>query len=236
MIGVGSKKSFLKREERKYMARLNDVVLIGKKVDGEMEPKIVSKRFTDGETANVVLNFLMKTYDEEAQRFITLPIAVWGEGLVEQCLLHLKQNDLICVKGELRYKFIYNRDTKQTERIFTTVKANNVEFLSKKMKTQNLHYYVNKVRLVGNLVDEPIQTEDGFVLAVDRTYPTKEASAPNSELTDFVTLILDEKSVLRGSLTKGSPVIIDGKLMTRKKRMDIIEPRIVVSVQEMVGV
>lgn len=205
-------------------------------MDGEMEPKIVNKRFTDGETANVVLNFRMKTYDEETQRFITLPIAVWGEALVEQCLLHLKKNDLICVKGELRYKFIYNRLTKQTERIYTTVKATNIEFLSKKMKSQNLHYYVNKIRLVGNLVEEPIKTENGFTLAVDRTYPTKDISAPNSELTDFVTLVIDEKSVLRGSLTKGSPVIIDGKLMTRKKRMDMIEPRIVVSVKEMVGV
>lgn len=217
------------------MARLNDVMLIGKKVDDGMEPKIVGKSQTDGENANIVLNFLMKTYDEKIKRFVTLPVAVWGEEMVEQCITHLQKDDLICVKGELRYKFIYNHKSKQMERIYTTVKASTVEFLSKKMKTQELHYYVNKVSLVGNLVDEPVQTENGFVVAVDRLYPTKDVTAPNSELTDFVTLVIDDDSVLKGNLKKGSPVIIDGKLMTRRKRMDIIEPRIVVSVDKIVG-
>lgn len=217
------------------MARLNDVLLIGKTLSEELEAKFVRKEQTDGEAGNVVLNFLMKTYDEESGRFITLPVAVWGEELVDQCLTYLKKDDLICVRGEIRYKFIYNHESKSTERIYTTVKASNVEFLSKKMKTKELHYYKNEVRLLGNLVDEPIETEDGFVVAIDRLYPTKEVTTHNANLTDYVTLVLDKNSVLRGNLAKGSSVIIEGRLMTRKKRMDIIEPRIVVTVNEMVG-
>lgn len=217
------------------MARLNDVFLIGNVVNAELEPKIVGKDKTDGEKANVVLNFLMKTWDEELQRYINVTVAVWGEEMVEQCLTNLKKDDLVCVKGELRYKSIYNRKSEKTEKIYTNVKVSSIEFLTKKMKTQQLDCYENIVRLVGNLVDDPIKTEEGFLVAVDRLYPTKEVSAPNSELTDFVTLVLSEDSVLKGEITKGKSVYIDGKLMTRKKRLDIIEPRIVVKVKKMVG-
>lgn len=219
------------------MARLNDVLIVGKVINDELEPKLVSKSESGGESNQVVLNFKMRMFDEEAQRFITLPVAVWGEELVEQCVLHLEKDDSILVKGELRFKYIVNKQTGKTERLYINVKTSNIEFLSKKMKTKDVPFYKNSVQLIGNLVNDAKQGDDGFVVAVDRLYPTKEATAPNSELTDFITVVANEKSVLNGALTQGSNVIIEGRLMTRKKRMDgILEPRIVVAVDNYIGI
>jgi len=219
------------------MARLNDVMMAGKVISEELEPKLVSKNETGGESAQVVLNFKMRTYDKIAQRYITLPVAVWGEELVEQCITELEKGDSICVKGELRFKFIRNKQTGKTERIYINVKASCIEFLSKKMKTKDVPFYKNSVQLIGNLVSDVKQGDEGFVVAVDRLYPTRETTAPNSELTDFITVVANEGSVLNGALTQGSNVIIEGRLMTRKKRMDdLLEPRIVVAVDNYIGI
>jgi single-stranded DNA-binding protein len=274
------------------MARLNMVNLIGTVVNDQLDPRTIGSEKTDGENKMEVLNFLIRTFDEEYQRYFTLPVAVWGEDLVGDCLEFIKKGDLVYVQGELRYKFIYNKQKKMHEKIYTTVKAATVEFISKKLKDQPLNYSMNEVKLIGNLVEDPITEnsikeyprevsvieenrsyleaagldvqmlidkqvktvneeqakilesikgfslstpETGFVIAVDRLYPSKDLKIPNHKLTDYVTLVVNDKSKIKGDLKKGSVAIVDGKLMTRKRNEKIVEPRIVVDVKEMVG-
>lgn len=225
---------------------MNDVYLLGQKLEGELEPKIVTRRNRFGEVENdIVLNFLIQTFNEKLDRSYNLPIAIWGEQMVEQCLEHLKSNDFVSVKGEIRNKTHYNHEKQEIERIFTAVKTSNIEFLSKKFGTQDPDLfedmYENKVRLCGNLTDDIIETEEGYRIAqvaIDRLYPTKEvikSKTPNSELTDFITVMLDSETKLKGEFKQGAVVYLRGSLVTRKRRFGIVEPRIVVKADKMVG-
>lgn len=211
------------------MARLNQVTLMGKVVSEEIEPKIIEKTKTNGEEASVLLNFKIQCWDQEDGRYYTLPVAVWGLDMVDQCEKHIKYGDVICVIGELRYKFIKDGKGKN-QKIYTAVKAESVEFISKKVKNEPFYHPINQIRLIGNLVHDPIQSDEGFVIAVDRLAPSKEKSEP-----DYVTLVLKDKSLIRGELKKGSMAIIDGKVMTVRKKEGVVHPRIVVGVKEMVG-
>ena len=232
------------------MARFNSVTLLGRVYN--MVAKPVGKDKTDGVEGSFVLNFLLECYSEEDKRSYRIPVAVWGEREVTQCLEHLNEGDLALVQGEVRYKFIRvdekdelgnvrlhpktKRPIQKVERVYTAVKASTVEFLSKKMKKEELFYHsINEIRLIGNLVDEPKKGEEGFVIAVDRLYPTKQTKSPNHQLTDYVTLLVSEESVIRGNLKKGSVAIIDGKLMTRRMQGNMATPTIVVDVKRMVG-
>lgn len=217
------------------MARLNSVDLIGTIVNKEFKPNFIMAEKTDGKTNMPVLNFLLRCFDEEKGRHFTYPIAVWGEEMIMDCMDHLKQGDMVYVQGELRYKFHYNKESHKREKTFTTVKAATVEFLSKKLKDVPLDYSMNEVKLIGNLVDEPVETEDGFVIAVDRLYPSKDLKVPNYKLTDYVTLVMTDKSIMKTKLHKSSVAIVEGKLMTRKKGDDESKPRVVVEVRNIVG-
>lgn len=216
------------------MARLNLVSLMGELVSDHLETRMIQKEKTDGKRNIPVLNFLIRCYDKEDQRPYTLPVAVWGKERIDQCLSHLKKGDLVYVQGELRYKHVRNEEGK-IERVYTTVKAESVEFLSKKLNDQKLDYSMNEVKLIGNLVHNPVVAEDGFVVAIDRLYPTKDVTVPNDKLTDYVTLYVSGEEKIVGNLKKGSVVIIDGKLMTRRRQEDQSVPRIVVGVNEIVG-
>ncbi|QST02993.1 single-stranded DNA-binding protein (plasmid) [Pontibacillus sp. ALD_SL1] len=227
------------------MARFNSATLLGKVVNEKLEPKIIGKHQTDGIKPNAVLNFLIEYFDEEDKRTYRLPVAVWGVDEVEQCEEHMKKGDLVLVQGEVRYKHIPLRDEYGKiqrdendeiimEKIFTTLKTNTIEFVSKKLKNEALQYGINDVKLIGNLVSEPTDSEEGFVVAVDRLYPTKEVK-PNENLADFITLVATDKAKIQGGLKKGSTVIVDGKMMTRKRRKDIVTPNIVIGIKEMVG-
>lgn len=217
------------------MARFNNAVLIGKVVNEVLEPKIIGKDQTDGKKPNAVLNFLIEYFDTDDKRTYKLPVAVWGVDEVMQCKNYLNKGDLVLVQGEVRYKFIKDPITKEIVKIYTTVKASTVEFLSKKLKNQALEYAVNEVKLIGNLVGDACDKEEGFVVAVDRLYPTKEATLANEDSTDFITLVVRDKKKIKGNLKKGSVVIVDGKLMTRRRHKELIMPTIVVDVKEMVG-
>lgn len=217
------------------MARLNSVSLIGTVVNENLDPRTVDSEKTDGKQSMAVLNFLVRCFDETLGRYNTLPVAVWGEREILDCMNHLNKGDMVYVQGELRYKFIYNTETKKHERIYTTVKASTVEFISKKLKGESLAYSMNEVKLIGNLVQDPTETEDGFVIAVDRLYPSKEVKVPNYKLTDYVTLVMKDKKQVMGNLKKGSVAIVSGKLMSRKLDEDVVKPRIVVEVDRIVG-
>jgi len=221
------------------MARVNFVQLMGRNVSEEFQIRMIDEEKTDGKNPNLVLNFLLECYDEEEGKSYRLPVAVWGKDLVIQCQNHMKKNDLVYVQGELRYKFIYNKEKKQMEKVYTSVKATTVEFISKKMKDQDLNHTINEVKLIGNLVEDLVETEDGFVVAVDRLYPSKDLKVPNYKLTDYVTVLIKDKTQIKGNLKKGSVAIIDGKLMTRKVK-DVSEtgkvsPRVVVGAKQIVG-
>ena len=190
------------------MARLNQVTLMGRVVSEEIEPKIIEKEKTNGEEASVLLNFKIQCWDEEDSRHYTLPVAVWGLDMVDQCEKFLKYGDVICVVGELRYKFIKDRNGKN-KKIYTAIKAENIEFISKKVKNEPFYYPINQIRLIGNLVHDPIESEDGFVIAVDRLAPAKDKNEP-----DYVTLIVKDKNAIKGNLKKGSMAIIDCKIIT----------------------
>lgn len=229
------------------MARFNSVTLLGRVV--KMEPKMVGKDKTDGKNRAVVMNFQIQCFDKDDNRYYRLPVAYWGIDEVDQCEDHMNVGDLVLVQGELRYKFIKSKvkDEKtgktieKVDRIYTTVKASTVEFLSKKLKNtkhikdDKLNHSINEVKLIGNLVEHPTHSDKGFVVAIDRLYPTKEVKGDNNEKTDFVTLIVDEKEKMSKKLKKGSVVIVDGKLMTRKKIKDKVIPTIVVDVKNIVG-
>lgn len=216
------------------MATLNLVSLTGNVVSRELESRLINKDKTDGKKSIPVLNFLIRCYDKEDGRHYTLPVAVWGKELVDQCMTHLKYGDLVYVGGVLRYKHVKDENGKIKE-VYTSVKASTVEFISKKLKNEKLDYSMNEVKLIGNLVHNPVVGERGFVVAVDRLYPTKNITVSNDKLTDYVTLFVSDESKIKGNLKKGSVVIIDGKLMTRKKQEDKSIPRIVVGVNEIVG-
>lgn len=231
------------------MARFNSATLLGRVYNKAAKP--VGKDKTDGIEGSFVLNFQLECYCEEDKRSYRIPIAVWGEREVTQCLEYLNEGDLALVQGEIRYKFIRvdetdaegnilynsrtNRPLQKVERVYTAVKATTVEFLSKKMKKEEMFYHsINEIRLIGNLVDDPKKGEEGFVIAVDRLYPTKQTKSPNHRLTDYVTLLVSDTSEIKGQLKKGSVAIIDGKLMTRK-RGNMAIPTVVVDVKRMVG-
>lgn len=215
----------------------------GKAKNNAVEKDLENKENEEKMTNTMVLNFLVKCFDEDDQRYYTLPVAVWGKKEVKQCQEFLNNGDLVYIQGELRYKFIYNKTNKKFERVYTTVKADTVEFLTKKLKntknieSKKLEHYINDVKLIGNLVEDPTDTKKGFVVAVDRKYPTKDVKTPNHKLTDYVTLVLDGDAKVKGNLKKGSVVVVNGKLMTR--RIEELEqeatPRIVVGVKEIVG-
>lgn len=225
------------------MARVNSVTIIGTVVTDlqEVDPRTIHGLENDvrdlgNDSKHQVLNFHVRCFDEEDQRPYTLPVAVWDENLTMQCLMHVNKDDLVYIQGELRYKFVYNKETRQREKIYTTVKATTVEFLSKKMKGKRIPYSKNEVQLIGNLVNDPNETEDGFVLAVDRLYPSKDMKVSNDKLTDYVTLVVRDKAAFKSKLKKGSVAIVSGKLMTRKKTEDnTVKPRIVVDVKEIAG-
>lgn len=221
------------------MARINVVQLMGRNVSKEFQIRMIAEGDSEGQKANLVLNFVLECYDEEERKKYRLPVSVWGKELVMQCQHHMKENDLVYVQGELRYKFVYNKEKREMEKVYTSVKATTVEFVSKKMKNQELDHSINEVKLIGNLVEDPIYTDEGFVIAVDRLYPSKDLKVPNYKLTDYVTVVVKDKSVIKGDLKKGSMAIIDGKLMTRKIH-DIpdngkVNPRIVVGAKRIVG-
>jgi len=221
------------------MARINEVSLIGTVVNTELDPKTVSPEKTDGQNNMEVLNFLVRCYNEYTGRVDTLPVAVWGENLVRECLMFMKKDDLVYINGELRYKTIWNHELKRPERIYTTVKASTVEFLSKKLKDQKLYddkFGVNDVKLAGNLVEDPRWDGEGFILAVDRLHPSKDLKVPNHKLTDYVTIVVKDESCIRGPLKKGSVAIVEGSLMSRKRDDERIGfPRIVVDAKKIVG-
>lgn len=220
------------------MARLNLIKLIGTvEYEGELDPREISADKTDGKNKMEVLNFFVKCFDEEDKRFYTLPVAVWGEKQVEECLRFMKKGDLVYVQGELRYKYIQNKETKEIDRVYTTVKASTIEFISKKLKDEKLQFSMNDVTLIGNLVnDAKIGDEsESFVMAVDRLYPSKDLKVPNHKLTDYVHLVIRDSEKLKNELSKGSTVIVNGKLMTRKKTEKYGIPRVVVDVKDIVG-
>lgn len=223
------------------MARVNLVNLIGTVVTDlqEVDPRTIDGFENEAEKSSkrYVLNFYVKCYDEDDKRPYTLPVAIWDESLITQCLMHVNKGDLIYIQGELRYKFINNPQTRKREKIYTTVKAATVEFISKKMKGKSIPYSENNVHLIGNLVNDPTESEDGFVIAVDRLYPTNSVDdISNDKLTDYVTLVVRDKAAFKSKLKKGSVAIVSGKLMTRKKSEDnIIKPRIVVDVKTIAG-
>lgn len=211
------------------MARINQVTLMGRVVSEELEPKIIEKEKTNGTDANVLLNFKIQCWDEEDHRHYTLPVAVWGLDMVEQCEKYLKNGDIISVAGEIRYKFIKGQGN-VTKKIYTAIKADKVEFISKKIKNEPFYHTMNEILLLGNLVQDPVESEEGFVVAVDRLAPSKEKVDP-----DYVTLVVKDKDIIKGNLKKGSMVVVKGKVMTVKKKEGVVHPRIVVGVQTMVG-
>lgn len=213
------------------MARINQVVLMGTVTNNEFEPRLIEE---NGER-NMVLNLKLQYWNNSDKRYYNLPIAVWGSDMVKQCIAHLKKGHLIYVYGELRYKFIRDPNTSEIKRIYTTVKAASLEFFTKKAGDETFFHQINEVRLAGNLVEDPVETEDGFILAVDRLYPTKDIKTPNHKLTDYITICCDDKNKIRGNLRKGSMAIIDGELMTKKRVEGVVQPRVVVRVKEMVG-
>lgn len=226
------------------MARVNSVTIIGTVVTDlqEVDPRTINGLESEvgmlekDNKKRQVLNFYVRCFDEEDQRPYTLPVAVWDEELSKQCLMHVNKDDLIYIQGELRYKFIYNKDTRKREKIYTTIKASTIEFISKKMKGKRIPYSKNEVQLIGNLVNDPNETEEGFVIAVDRLHPAKEVEVKDDKRADYVTLVVRDKSVFKSKLKKGSVAIVSGKLMTRKKNEDnLVKPRIVVDVKEIAG-
>jgi single-stranded DNA-binding protein len=219
------------------MARANLVVLTGIVASEEMDSRMIDASKTDGTTDIPVLNFLVKCFDQVDKRFYTLPVAAWGTDLVSDCMNYMKKGDLVYIEGELRYKHIKNPITRETEKIYTTVKARTVEFISKKLKDEalELQSHDNTVRLIGNLVHDPNDDAEGFVLAVDRLYPPKDMKISNDKLTDYVTLVVRDKELFNTNLKKGSAVIVSGKLLTKKRDENAAKPRVVVDVCKIVG-
>lgn len=231
------------------MARVNFVQLIGKVkfplVKDEKTGEITENKEralkiriidTGNEQDNYVLNLILRYFDQEENKFHNIPVTVWGRELSQQCFKHLKEDDFIYVQGELRYKYHFNKETRKREKVFTNVKASTIEFLSKKIKDQPLDYYMNEVKLVGNVVEMPTKETDGFVVAVDRLHPSKDLEVPNYKLTDYVHVMMKDKNKMKGKIQKGSTVIIDGSLMTNKMTNDgTFSPRIVVGAKEIVG-
>jgi single-stranded DNA-binding protein len=222
------------------MARINEVSLIGEVLNSELVPTIVTADKTDGQNHMEVLNFKIRCYNKDTRRYDIIPVAVWGEQKVRECMLYMKKGDVVYVFGELRYKSInWNHKLKTPERVIGTVKATTVEFLSKKLKDKHLSdptYSINSVRLSGNLASDPIEGDGGFIIAIDRLYPSKDLQVPNHKLTDYVTVIVPDLSCVIGPLKKGSMAIIEGSLMTRRMNDEAITfPSTVVDARLVVG-
>jgi single-stranded DNA-binding protein len=222
--------------------KFNQVQLLGRVVDEELEPRIIGKEKTDGERPAAVLNFRVEYFDKEDDCFYRLPIAVWGTKDVNDCLEHLEKGSLVFVQGELRYKYIFEKNEvgeRKLIKVYTNVKASRIEFMGEKIKSPIFKKSINEVRLFGNLRDDPVETEEGFVVAVDRMLPSKENIRSADYSTDYVHLVIKNKELIQRDdfkeLKKGSAVIIDGKLMTRKINEEIVRPTIVVSVKDIVG-
>lgn len=227
------------------MARMNRTIIIGRvSEDKALESRVINKEKTDGENSIPVLNLLLetRTKGKNGVRDVRIPVAVWGKKMVRQCSQFLKPGDLVLVEGEYRYKAVKDEDGKIVQN-YQTVKASNIEFLSKKLKesdTHKLNYSKNEIHLIGNLVHDPRISKDadyhGFVMAVDRLYPTKEVDGiENDKLTDYVTLVVQDKSKIKSNLKKGSVAIVSGELMTRRVLNRDTMPRIVVNVDEIIG-
>lgn len=229
------------------MGRLNKIEVMGK-IKKIKKPTVLGKEemrsSNNDEQSEIVLNLIVQCYDEETKKYYNLPVAVWGEKAIqltrEFAKNRLSVGDLIYVNGELRYSYIYNKDEKgkvmldSPKLIYITIKANTVEFVSREMKKTTLNTSINEVRLFGNLVEDPVETEEGFVVAVDRLY-SKEMKLPNYKTTDYITLVMDKKEKMKGNLKKGDFVIVDGKLLTRKQEGEQVRPTIVVGVNKIVG-
>lgn len=232
------------------MARLNLVTLVGTVVEESLEVQGIlidqaSHGLNQTDVSDLkVLNFSIKCKTKNTYQ--TIPVAVWDTMLIQQCMRYLNKGEMVYVQGELRYKYVFNKETRQFDKIYTNVKAGTVEFISKKLKSKShehesnlmptINYELNEVKLIGNLVEDP-KLEESFVLAVDRLGFQKEGDKRQKDyqFTDYVHLMVKDPAILRQKLTKSAMVIVDGSLMTQPKKEDQVTPRIVVDVKAIVG-
>lgn len=230
------------------MARLNQVELMG--TVKNIKLLVLGKDKTNMDEAQIVLNFVLRYYNQELERYINLPISVWEEKVRMQCVNHLKEGDVVFIKGEIRNKYVYDTDTEGSEnkkekklvKIYTSVKASEIEFISKKIHDTKIEISAesfrqkgkNRVLLMGNVVSETIDGKEEIVVAVDRLNSIKNAKLSNHLTTDFITMLLDKETKITGKMQKGSVVMIEGELLTRKREEGKVIPTIVVGAKDII--
>lgn len=200
------------------MARLNHVQLIGK-IESKSE---IRKIKADNEIEVPILNFVVSCEDLEDKRKYKIPIALWNEEAY-QMEQWIRTGDYVYINGEMRYKFIKNGN--KIEKIYTNVKANTIELITKQIKNPfHTPHYVNEVKLMGNIVNGD---KNNFIIAVDRL---------PKETPDFITITNEKGNAIKGNFKKGSFVILDGKIATRKKENVIknlpYSPTIIVTLKD----
>lgn len=221
------------------MERINKVILMGINMTEDVGREPVKQhkqniQLQNGKSlSNFVLNFRLACYDTTDKRTYQLPVCVWDEELIETCERKMKEGMLVHVEGSLRYRYVVDELTDEVILIFTTIKAEKMEFFDVKGMPKYKVPTSNFIRLVGKLTESTKLSEEGeekiFNLQVERNIP-KQILSSVEEGHDDIPLIVRSKKAFAGSMKKGSLVLVDGKIITRKKTEDFSNPRIVVDV------
>lgn len=221
------------------MIRINKVILMGINTTDFVGREPVKEQnqniqLQNGKTlSNFVLNFRLACYDAVDKRSYQLPVCVWDEELIDTCERKMKEGMLIYVEGSLRYKYLIDELTEKVIKIYTTVKAEKMEFIDIEGLPKHKVPCTNSIRLIGKLADTTKLSESGdenlFSVQVERNIP-KQVLSDVDEGHDMIPLLVKDKKAFTGSMKKGSLVVVDGRIMTRKKTENMSDPRIVVNV------